>query len=532
MEATTRPADSATAAELLRELGAHRQLIAAAEAEELELVYAWVVSHPALGEGGVLSADEFPGGAGTPGVAAFTAEPLAGVLRVSPASAQSLLADTVDLVHRLPRLWDQVQALEVAVWKARRIATATRSLSLEAARWVDRQMIGAAGSIGAAALDRLIALAVARIDPAGQKEKEAAERAKWDVDLTHPRGWAGTSQLTAVGDTVALGEVMDRISADADALAGAGDADTVGARRVKALLSLAREGVDQLAFGFAAADAAASKTGRGAPRQALKVYVHASLADLATLGRSGNGSQTGAEVAIAEVERFGPITTDLLKQWLGGTKVTVTPVLDLADTTWSPPHDPPPRTRDQVVLRHHGCVFPFCGRDARAGDLDHVVPWDPDGHATPGTTPDNLAPLCRRHHRAKTDGRWRYVVLTDRTADPPGRPDTRPGHPPDHLWTDPTARPSSSPAAGPSPWMIDRPRLLSNHERHPYRRHPASVPRLAPPGRGPGGRPCRRARPPAHQRRARLGAGRSRGRRRGVHDRPAGRRRRPRPGAA
>ncbi|WP_188421671.1 HNH endonuclease, partial [Nocardioides daphniae] len=422
--------------ELLRELGAHRQLIAAAEAEELELVYAWVVSHPALGEGGVLSADEFPGGAGTPGVAAFTAEPLAGVLRVSPAAAQSLLADTVDLVHRLPRLWDQVQALEVAVWKARRIATATRSLSLEAARWVDRQMIGAAGSIGAAALDRLIALAVARVDPAGQKEKEAAERAKWDVDLTHPRGWAGTSQLTAVGDTVALGEVMDRISADADALAGAGDADTVGARRVKALLSLAREGVDQLAFGFAAADAAASKTGRGRPRQALKLYVHASLADLATLA-AGSGSD---DTAVAEVERLGPITSDLLKQWSGVTRVTVTPVLDLADAPWSPRHDPPPRMREHVVLRHRGCVFPFCGRDARSGDLDHVIPWDPDapsGPAKPGTTPDNLAPLCRRHHRAKTDGRWRYVVLTDPAADPPGDPNNRPGHPPDHLWTGP-----------------------------------------------------------------------------------------------
>ncbi|GGD05523.1 HNH endonuclease [Nocardioides daphniae] len=429
MEAATHTTDAA----LLRELGAHRQLIAAAESEELELVYAWVVSHPALGEGGVLTADEFPGGDGTPGVAAFTAEPLAGVLRVSPAAAQALLADTVDLVHRLPRLWDQVQALEVAVWKARRIATATRSLSLEAARWVDRQLIGAAGSIGAAALDRLIALAVARVDPEGQKEKEAAERAKWDVDLTHPRGWAGTSQLTAVGDTVALGEVRDRISADADALAGAGDADAVGARRVKALVSLAREGVDQLAFGFGAADAAASKTGRGAPGQALKVYVHASLADLATLSQMGDDSQAGAEMAVAEVERLGPITTDLLKQWLGVTRVSVTPVLDLADTTWSPRHDPPPRMRDQVVLRHRGCVFPFCGRNARSGDLDHVAPWAPDDHATPGTTPDNLAPLCRRHHRAKTDGRWRYVVL----AEPTTGPDDRPGHPPDHLWTGP-----------------------------------------------------------------------------------------------
>ncbi|QCX28638.1 HNH endonuclease [Nocardioides jishulii] len=427
MEAAARPVDSATAAELLRELGVHRRLVAEAEAAELELVYAWAISHPALGEGGALSADEFLGGAGTPGVAAFTAEPLAGVLRVSPASAQALLADTVDLVHRLPRLWDQVQSLEVPVWKARRIATATRSLSLAAARWVDRQLIGAAGSIGAAALDRLIALAVARVDPEGQKDREAAARSRWDVELTHRRDWAGTSELRAVGDTVALGEVMDRINADANALAGAGDDDAVGARRVKALVSLAREGVDQLAFGFAREDVASSKARTSAPRQAIKLYVHASLADLATLS-AGSG-----EVAVAEVEGFGPITSDLVKQWLGVTKVTVTPVLDLADNPWSPRHDPPPRMRDQVVLRHRGCVFPFCGRDARSGDLDHVMPWDPNHPTEPGTTPDNLAPLCRRHHRAKTNGRWRYVVLTDPATDPTDRP----GHPPEHLWTGP-----------------------------------------------------------------------------------------------
>jgi hypothetical protein len=29
------------------------------------------------------------------------------------------------------------------------------------------------------------------------------------------------------------------------------------------------------------------------------------------------------------------------------------------------------------------------------------------------TSPDRLAPLCRRHHRAKTAGRWRYRRRAD-----------------------------------------------------------------------------------------------------------------------
>ena len=52
--------------------------------------------------------------------------------------------------------------------------------------------------------------------------------------------------------------------------------------------------------------------------------------------------------------------------------------------------------------------IPGCTRDPRACDLDHLQPYGSDG--PPGqTSPDNLACLCRRHHRAKTLGAWRYT---------------------------------------------------------------------------------------------------------------------------
>ena len=50
--------------------------------------------------------------------------------------------------------------------------------------------------------------------------------------------------------------------------------------------------------------------------------------------------------------------------------------------------------------------------NARSCDLDHTIPYDPDG--PPGQTrAQNLACLCRRHHRAKTTGRWRYLRTPD-----------------------------------------------------------------------------------------------------------------------
>jgi hypothetical protein len=43
-------------------------------------------------------------------------------------------------------------------------------------------------------------------------------------------------------------------------------------------------------------------------------------------------------------------------------------------------------------------------------DLDHITPYDEDG--PPGqTSTQNLAPLCRGHHRLKTHGAWTYTML-------------------------------------------------------------------------------------------------------------------------
>ena len=68
--------------------------------------------------------------------------------------------------------------------------------------------------------------------------------------------------------------------------------------------------------------------------------------------------------------------------------------------------------RDLVHLRDSHCIFPRCQVDARSCDLDHTIPYDQNG--PPGQTrPENLAALCRRHHRAKTTGRWRYLRTPD-----------------------------------------------------------------------------------------------------------------------
>jgi hypothetical protein len=117
------------------------------------------------------------------------------------------------------------------------------------------------------------------------------------------------------------------------------------------------------------------------------------------------------------VDGLGVVSSDLLRVWLSGSTVIAKPVLDLARTDAVDQHDAPAWMADLVRLRDRHCVFPGCRRRSRRCDLDHIEPYlPPDRGGPPGqTSPLSLAPLCRRHHRAKTHARWRYHRLPDGT---------------------------------------------------------------------------------------------------------------------
>lgn len=102
-----------------------------------------------------------------------------------------------------------------------------------------------------------------------------------------------------------------------------------------------------------------------------------------------------------------------------GPKVIFRPVIDLAEHQHVDAYEVPERIQEHVALRDGGCVFPWCHRKARTTDCDHTIPWKEGGKGGP-TCSCNLAPLCRRHHRAKTHADnhignrytwWRYEAL-------------------------------------------------------------------------------------------------------------------------
>ena len=101
-------------------------------------------------------------------------------------------------------------------------------------------------------------------------------------------------------------------------------------------------------------------------------------------------------------------------------------MLDLPRTDAVDQHQPPEWMRELVILRDRTCVHPNCTKDARDCDLDHIEAFvEMDDGGPPGQTrAGNLAPLCRRHHRAKTHYGWTYHRHTDGS----------------YTWTDPFGR--------------------------------------------------------------------------------------------
>jgi hypothetical protein len=65
-------------------------------------------------------------------------------------------------------------------------------------------------------------------------------------------------------------------------------------------------------------------------------------------------------------------------------------------------YSPPNVLRHLIIVRQRACSFPGCRRAATRCDLDHTLAYDKGGK----TCECNLAPLCRRHHRAKQAAGW------------------------------------------------------------------------------------------------------------------------------
>jgi hypothetical protein len=413
-----------------------------AEVAEIRLAVQWAVTqgHPREDRDPMVT----PGGDGTPPVREHAIPELAMVRETHPATTRALIADGLDLVHRLPRTWAVVEAGDCEPWVVRKVAVISRALLSEQVGRVDRAVAKAIGGHAPSTILEIARAKVIEADPETHRAERERSRHERYVRLsrTDEFGYRHIIARISAGDAAWLDAMLDRV---ADILATTmGHDHNHDELRSLALGWLARP-VDllKLLLEHTHTDTntntdPGTETETGEPAQPAWAPDH--LADtvnrlcslpartLATLRGRGRlfvhltdeTLRTGR--GVARVEGVGPIDVQQLHEVLGNSDITLTPVLDLRLRRRVDAYEHPEDVKDHVWVQTGGDCFPWTPRTAtRDGvDYDHAIPYDDTG--PPGQTgPHNSGPLRRRHHRTKTHGGYTTRVVG------PGR----------HLWRTP-----------------------------------------------------------------------------------------------
>jgi hypothetical protein len=388
------------------------------------------------------------------GLAEHVTDELAAELTLTGRSASRLL-DVATGLRRLPEVHDTL--LNGAIDWARACVFVDELSALDdaAARGIAARLADRAAGWTTGQLRAALGRAVLAADPdAAERRKSAAGK---DARVETWREPSGNAVLAgrelSPADVVAADA---QLTADADWLRRNGVPGTLSELRAAAYLArlsgrelaalLAQSSADAAAGGVSSIGGSGRRGGAGldAPRpRAGSVHLTMPLAALARLSGSpgevaGYGladaatcrdlaawlgrdaatrwcltvtGQDGTPVAHACARR-GPAAGQPVIRWAADLRERLQ-ILErgtCGHARASAGYVPPARLAHLVRVRQRRCSFPGCRRPAVRCDLDHTVPFEAGGL----TCECNLAPLCRRHHRAKQVPGWHL------TQDQPG----------------------------------------------------------------------------------------------------------------
>ena len=154
-------------------------------------------------------------------------------LETTYTGARHLIADALDLRDRLPRLWKTVRAGGVAAWKARRVAAATRTLTIAQAAEVDAVVHEVIASLGWSRFEAILDATIKQADPDGARaaEQDAATRRFVAVGRANDHH---IRTLIARGTSLDILSFMAAVNRIAELLGDEGDPDPIDIRRSKA----------------------------------------------------------------------------------------------------------------------------------------------------------------------------------------------------------------------------------------------------------------------------------------------------------
>jgi hypothetical protein len=308
----------------------------------------------------------------------FIAE-LSTLLRIPEATASGLIADA-GIARRHPDTLAALASGAISLAHTRALFDAVVGLPADDAARLETAALERAPRETAAAFRRRIRKLRDRLHPEPLTARHDRARDERRVCLEPAED--GMAWLSLYLEAERGAAIMARIDALADARSDAPDT------RAQLKLDVAAD----LLLGRALGDGDAPPLGVVTPR----VYVTVPV--LTLLGHSDEP---------AELDGHGPIDAETARRLAAHApsfrRILTHPetgaFLSYGRSTYRVPAD----LVGYLKVRDGTCRFPGCSRRAVGCDVDHTRDW-----ATGGTTRhDNLAHLCRKHHRLKHHTRWR-----------------------------------------------------------------------------------------------------------------------------
>lgn len=353
---------------------------------------------------------------------AFVAE-LATTLVVHEATAGALIADARRLTGELSATLAALEAGVVCVRRVGLLLEVASSLPEGSVPEFEAAALEGAGGQTPSAFRRRVRRLRERLHPEplpDRRHRAAAERRVCLEPVEDGMAWLslylqaerGTAIIAHL-DALAAQHLTGPIGAAADGDPGAAGVGADATTRA----SEARTGA-QLKLDLAADLLLGRAPGTGADESALGVVRPRVYVTVPVLTLLGHTDEPG------ELDGYGPIDADTARTLAAHApsfrRILTHPETGAYLSYGRTANRVPADLAGYLRVRDGGCRFPGCSRQATGCDLDHTIDW-----ATAGTTRhDNLAHLCRKHHRLKHHTGWRMTQQPDgniRWTSPAGR---------------------------------------------------------------------------------------------------------------
>ncbi|WP_448614828.1 DUF222 domain-containing protein [Modestobacter sp. URMC 112] len=423
-------------------------------------------------------------------VSEWAVDEVAVALSMTGAAASRLLAESLQLVDRLPGTLAALEAGEIHWAHAQVLCDLVTPLPDPVVRAeAERRLLARVAGKTPPQLREAARRVVARLDAEAISRRVAAAVRERGVAL-YP-GEDGMASVAAVLPGPVARAVHDALSRYADAAAEPGDGRSKAQRMADCLVDLVlrpgEHGLAPVQARLTVVAAVQTLLGEGADAQepgevdgdlVPAVMVRRLAATLGLLPEEGSAARPTVPEPAPSGTAPAPDRVAALAELLGvrqvaGTALEHRPQLALVDELTgalacltdaatlqgaaragrglgpppaSPGYRPGPGLDRFVRHRDRRCRFPGCRTRATRGDLDHTTPW-PAG----ATSAANLACLCRHHHRLRHQAPgWSVTTGPDgalhwRT--PTGRTATT--HPPRHGTDDDLTKPPKAEPGAP-----------------------------------------------------------------------------------